>query len=61
MSIVYDKILAAKKPNSCVPGDIPSRLVKEFAPDLTIPATKIFENILMTNHWPSQWKIEYTN
>ena len=56
---VYDKIMKARKPKSCVQGDVPSRLVKEFAPDLTMPVTKIFENVLKTFQWPSQWKIEY--
>ena len=56
---VYEKIRSARKPKSCVPGDIPSRLVKEFAAELTIPVTKIFESILNTNIWPSQWKVEY--
>ena len=56
---VFAKIVAARKPKSCVPGDIPSRLVEEFAMELTIPATKIYENILKTNQWPSQWKTEY--
>ena len=51
--------MAANKPKSCVPGDLPSRLIKEFAPGLTIPVTKIFENILSSCSWPSLWRVEY--
>ena len=43
---VYMKILSAKKPNSSVPGDIPKRIIQEFAVELSAPATIIFNNSL---------------
>ena len=56
---VYCKILAAKKPKSGVPGDIPRELVKEFSPELATPLTKIIRNILHSGDWPRQWKMEF--
>ena len=43
---VYRKILKQKKPRSCVPGDLPRRVVQEFAPELAAPAGKIFQSII---------------
>ena len=40
------------------PGDIPSKLCKEFSPELSAPLTQIFCNILKTGDWPRQWKLE---
>ena len=57
--IVYEKIKQSKKPRSSVPGDLPRRLVQEFAPELAAPAGKIFRNITKTGHWPKSWRGEY--
>ena len=53
------KILSAKKPNSGVPGDMPSSIIKEFAPELATPASKIINNIVQSCEWPANWKLEY--
>ena len=34
---VYKKILSSKTPNSSLPYDIPKRIIKEFAVELTTP------------------------
>ena len=56
---VYHKIKSAKKPRSGVPGDLPSALTKEFAPELAKPACRIINSIVRTGQWPSQWKLEF--
>ena len=56
---VYNNIKKSKKPRSSVPGDLPRRLVREFAPELAAPAAKIFKNILKTGEWPKTWRTEY--
>ena len=53
--IVYEKIQHSKKPRSSVPGDLPRRLVQEFAPELAAPAG----NITKTGHWTKSWRVEY--
>ena len=55
---VWVKIENAKKPKVGVPGDLPKKLIKEFAPELAIPITKIFQTIIKQQKWPSSWKIE---
>ena len=55
---VYEKIQKAKKPKGGVPGDLPKKLVNEFAPELATPMAKIFQNIIKTQQWPSMWKTE---
>ena len=61
---VYCKIKAANKPKSGVPGDLPRRLVSEFAPELSKPMCNIFHNIAQsakqgTAKWPTSWKREF--
>ena len=56
---MYRKILKQKKPRSCVPGDLPRRVVQEFAPELAAPAGKIFQSIIETGQWPKPWRTEY--
>ena len=56
---VYEQIKAAKKTKSQVPGDLPRRLVQEFAPELAFPATQIYNSITQTSEWPAQWCVEY--
>ena len=40
-------------------GDLPRRIVKEFAPELAAPAGKIFRNIVQIGDWPKPWQTEY--
>ena len=56
---VYYKIKKTKKPRSGVPGDLPRRLVQEFAPELAAPLGKIIRNIVQTGVWPKDWRVEY--
>ena len=56
---VNEKMKKVNKPKSGVPGDPPSRLIKEFAPELVKPAGVIYRNITKTGQWPSSWKVEY--
>ena len=42
-----------------VPGDLPSKLVKEFTPELATPATCIFNKITESGIYPRQWVVEY--
>ena len=53
-----EKIKKAKNTKGGVPGDLPVKLAKEFGPELAIPASKIFNNIVQTGKWPMRWKIE---
>jgi hypothetical protein len=56
---VWDKIEHAKKPKGGIPGDLPKKILREFAIDLATPATKIFQNIINKQEWPSTWRVEY--
>jgi len=56
--LVEEKIKKAKNTKGGVPGDLPVKLAKEFGPELAIPASKIFNNIVQTGKWPMRWKIE---
>ena len=55
----YQSIVRAKKPQSGVPGDLPSAVIKEFAVELTQPLQGVLENVVQTAKWPDIWKIEY--
>ena len=55
---VYNKIRAAKKPQSGVPNDLPPLIVKEFSPELAKPISRIINSIVKTGQWPYQWKLE---
>ena len=55
----YKKIVAAKKPQSGVPGDLPSKIIKEFSVELASPLKDLFNNILQSATWPDPWKVEY--
>ena len=56
---VYDKFLKRKNKITCVPGDMPSKIKKEFAPWLAAPVADIYNAINNTGEYPSQWKKEY--
>ena len=56
--LVEDKIDKANNTKGGVPGDLPVKLAKEFGPELAVPATKIFNNIVQTGKWPVRWKVE---
>ena len=61
---IYENILAANKPKSGLPGDLPKKLIQEFGPELTTPISKIFNSIAQSAKqspakWPSSWRLEY--
>ena len=61
---VFRLICQANKPKSGIPGDLPRKLISEFSPELSVPVTKIFNNILKSSktgaaEWPLSWKKEY--
>ena len=56
---VYARILKSKKPNSGVPGDVPVKLVKEFAVEYAEPVSRIFNQITSSAEYPQQWIREY--
>ena len=55
----WQKIEAAKKPQSGVPHDIPKQLLKEFSVELATPLQKIINKIVKSSTWPEHWKREY--
>ena len=55
----YQRIIKAKKPQSGVPGDLPSAMLKEFSVELAQPLQGVLNNILKTAKWPEMWKVEY--
>ena len=55
----YRKIMAAKKPRSGVPNDLPKTMIQEFAPELAKPVSRIINSITATGNWPRQWKLEH--
>ena len=56
---VYLKIQKARKPNSFVKGEVPPKVTKLFQVEFSAPATIIFNNIIATQKYPNQWKVEY--
>ena len=55
---VYQKIKAAKKPNSTVPGDLPKKVVNSFAVELAKPVAIIYNAITKMAEYPRQWVVE---
>ena len=53
------KIKAANKPKSGVPGDLPRLITKEFSVELAVPVCKILNNIFKSAQWPRSWLQEY--
>ena len=58
--IEYDEVLSTLKkrnPNKATGFDlIPTRAVKVAADEITIPLTKIYNQVLEKNEWPRDWK-----
>ena len=52
----YQRIVSAKKPQSGVPGDLPSAMLKEFSVELAQPLQGVLNK---TGKWPDLWKVEY--
>ena len=56
---VENMMRKAKKSKSGVPGDLPKVMHKEFGPELSVPLSSIYTNIVKTGQWPSSWKTEH--
>ena len=56
---IYEILKKRKLKNSKVPGDIPTKLKKEFLPELCGPVATIFNLISQTGLYPRQWVTEY--
>ena len=56
---VNRKFLKLKKPHSCVPGGVPRILIKENPYEFSKPAMRIFNRIVQTAEWPTQWTKEH--
>ena len=56
---VYSQFCKRKLKQSCVPGDIPPRIKKEFAVELASPVAHIFNAINQSGQYPRQWVIEW--
>jgi hypothetical protein len=56
----YQKIVAAKKPQSAVPGDLPSPVLQEFSVELAKPLSNLMTKVVKSADWPKQWKVEFT-
>ena len=56
---VAARIKRFRKPKSMVQGDVFPDLVTTFADFFAIPLTSIFNEILRTSQWPTDWKREY--
>ena len=53
------KYLRSIKTNkSTAPGDIPAKVIKEFAPYLCIPFSDVINSGLTAGHWPKYYKRE---
>ena len=48
-----------KKKSSTVPGDLPWKLIREFAVEVSEPLCHIFNSATLEGEWPTQWKHEY--
>ena len=56
---VSRKLIKAKKPNSSVPGDLPKKVIQQFAGLLAKPVSVIYNNITSSSVYPQQWKTEH--
>ena len=48
-----------KKHKGGIPGDLPKKIVTEFAVEFATPMTKIYQNIVNSQELPEMWKIEH--
>ena len=56
--VVYDGLKKGKKTSS-VPGDLPTKILEEFLPELTAPVAAIYRESIATHSWPTPYKKEY--
>ena len=56
--MVYDGLKKGKK-TSNVPGNLPTKFLNEFLPELTAPVAAIYREAIATHSWPRPYKKEY--
>ena len=55
---VYNMIKTSKSTKGLVPGDIPQKIIKEFAAELAVPISNIFNAAIQQGVYPSSYKKE---
>ena len=55
---IFENMKASKK-TDFVPGDVPTRVLKEFLPELVTPVVAILREAVKTHTLPKQCKQEY--
>ena len=53
--------MAAKKPRSGVPNDLPKTIIREFAPEFALSVSRIINSITATGEWRMRMKWRGTN
>ena len=56
---VAKRLRECKKSGSSVPGDLVPSLYGLYSQELVIPVTNIFNGIISSKKWPTQWKTEF--
>ena len=57
---IFDMMkIMRKKTKSSVPGNIPPKLRTSCQEELAKPVTKMFNNIIKSDIWPKNWKLEF--
>ena len=57
--MVEERLRTMKKPKGTVPGDVPPKALATIYKKLVTPLHRIFNKVLTTYDWPSQWKTEF--
>ena len=55
---VYEYLKSIKTNTATVKDDVPARIIKKFACDLSVQLTDVIKCILMKGEYPNIWKIE---
>ena len=55
---VKEKLSKADVQKGGVQGDLPTKLIKEFAHELSEPVAQIYRKITKTGKWPKKWRLE---
>ena len=56
---IYEKISKMKRKSSTVFGDIPWRVILEYAVEFSFPLSNIYNSGTLEGVWPKLWKFEY--
>ena len=55
---VHEYLKKIKTNTSTVKGDIPAKIIKEFAPELSAPLANVIECMVRRGEYPHIWKLE---